>query len=203
LGDTFTITVNCVEIKVAWAFLLNAEASATKVSVCGEKFLSCRADNGFAHAIANFLVENLALLTRLDDTFTAAPLDVPCFTIVTILWQASALAKGLVPNHDLVADVLTVVSQVTLTAAVIVVEVVVVFARLFNAQAGSVDDIPSVIGVIAVLHLISASAVIISFWLSPDECARFAGDFTGVQDSINYRYQMLCARLGKAKAICV
>jgi hypothetical protein len=131
-------------------------------------------------------------------------LDVPCFTFSALLWQTSTLTKGLVPDHDLVAIIFAVTFRVALTAAVVEVEMVVdEFTRLLYAQAGSVDHIPSVISVVTVLHLISASAFIFSVWLPPDELARWACIWTRSQNSVNSCYQMLSARLGKAEAICI
>jgi hypothetical protein len=91
-----------------------------------------------------------------------------------------------------------------LTVAVVEVKMVVdEFTRLFKALAGSADHIPSVISVVTVLHLISASAFIFSVWLPLDELARWSYNEIRSQNSIDSCYQMLSARLSKAQAICV
>jgi hypothetical protein len=86
LRHTFTITSFSVKIEVAWAFLNNTVATTIKFSICGEKFFSEWADSGLAHAIAGFLVKNLASFALINDAFTAAPLDVPCFSFSALLW---------------------------------------------------------------------------------------------------------------------
>lgn len=58
---------------------------------------------------------------------------------------------------------------IALTTAIVEVEVVVRNTFLFNTHAGSVYHVPCEEGVVAVLHLVSASAVVFSFWLPPDE----------------------------------
>jgi hypothetical protein len=57
--------------------------------------------------------------------------------------------------------------------------VVSFFTGLLKALAIPVDVIPSEIGIVAVLDLISASTVIFSFCISPDELSRLADVWTG------------------------
>jgi hypothetical protein len=135
----------------------------------------------------------------LDDAFTAASLNAPCLAYWTNLWQTSALAISMVPNHDLVIFVRAVMSHVALTSALVEVKVVVsFFTGLLKARAIPIDVIPSEIGVVTVLDLISASTVIFSFCISPDELSRLADVWTGSKYSINCRYQMLCASFSEA-----
>jgi len=163
LGSTFTVAFICVKVVVAWAFLHNAVASTAKIFVFGEEFLSWRAYNGFAHAVACFKVKGFGFLARLDDAFTATSLDAPCLTFIARFWYTSALAKGLVPNKFLGVNGWAVVSLVALTAAVVEVEMVVVFANLLHTQALTVVGVPCFECVVAVLHFPSASTVVFAW----------------------------------------
>jgi hypothetical protein len=165
LRGTFTVTFIyiCVKVVVAWAFLHNAEASTAEIFVFGEEFLSWWAYSGFAYAVACFKVKGFISPTLLDDAFTATSLDAPCLTNGTLFWYTSAFAKGLVPHHNLGVNGWAVVSLVALTAAVVEIEMVVVFASLLHTQALTVDSVPCFECVVAVLHFPSASTVIFAW----------------------------------------
>lgn len=75
---------------------------------------------------------------------------------------------------------------IALTTTIVEVEVVVRDTFLFNAHAGSVYHVPCEERVVTVLHLVPASAVIISFWIPPDELAGCACVWTWLQVSVDY-----------------
>ena len=151
------------------------------LTVIIEELLSLRAVQRLTFASTRCCVpEHFLVFAVLDQAFALARINIPSVVRTScsaVFRLADAFAARLIPNHLMFSTVKslggpTIVSWMTLTTAIVVVEVVVNFTLLFNAQAGSTDGVPCVEGVVTVLHLIPACAVIFFiFFVPPDELA--------------------------------
>lgn len=158
-----------------------------------EPLLAGRAVQRRADASANRLVPYVVRLRAfLDETLELTGLKVEC--VVLVRWGlgfANAFASRTVPDHGVRGmGLLTVVEEVALAVTAFECPVVVLVARLLNADALASECVELLGLVVALPHLVATGAVNISIELmAPDELAIGAGN-QGLRDAVDTWFKL-------------